>query len=78
MVLGDDRDVVKLSRLAGQARELVNQLGQGNDQLVTRSFKVLSPDGGFYDTNVQRLLAQSRFLRYDNLVRSIYGIGLPE
>ncbi|HAS8622697.1 TPA: DUF4238 domain-containing protein [Vibrio vulnificus] len=78
MVLGDDRDVAKLTRLAGQARELVDQLGQVNDQLVTSSFKVLSPEGGFYDTNVQRLLAQSRCLRYDNRVRSIYGIGLPE
>lgn len=78
MVMFDDRDGDKLTRLVGQAVNLVGQLEQVSDQLVTNSFKVLSPDGGFYDTHVQRLLARSSCLKYENRVRSIYGIGIPE
>lgn len=77
MVLGNDRDAAKLTQLAGQATELIDQLGQAAKPIVTNSLKILSPDGGFYDTNVQRLLARSSCQIYDNQVRSIYGIGLP-
>ncbi|WP_216655521.1 DUF4238 domain-containing protein [Vibrio sp. Vb339] len=77
MIWSNDRDTTKLDKLAGQALELTNQLQQADGQLVTRSFKALSPDGGLYDTSVQRLLVRSSCLAYDNQVRSVYGIDIP-
>ena len=78
MILDNDRDTVKLTRLAGQTTGLIGQLGQTTDALVTNKLKILSPDGGLYDSNVQRLLARSSCPRYDHQVRSVYGIGIPD
>ncbi|WP_253824921.1 hypothetical protein [Vibrio chagasii] len=75
MVLDDNRNA---ARLAGQAFDFMGQLGQVIEPLRIDTLKILSPDGGFYDTHVQRLLARSSCQRYDHRVRSIYGIGLPE
>ncbi|EGR1057135.1 hypothetical protein EFU43_18150 [Vibrio cholerae] len=75
MVLDDNRNA---ARLAGQAFDFMGRLGQVTEPLRIDTLKILSPDGGFYDTHVQRLLARSSCQRYDHRVRSIYGIGLPE
>lgn len=75
MVLDNNRNVTQLKN---QAFDFMRQLGQVTDPLRIETLKILSPDGGFYDTHVQRLLARSSCQRYDHRVRSIYGIGLPE
>ena len=54
---------------------LTKQIEHATEPLTTAHLKVLSPDGGFYDTNVQRLLMRSSCLRYDRHVRTVYGIG---
>jgi hypothetical protein len=75
LVFSNERNEAKLSHLARQAKSLNDQLGRiENDLCVTRKLKILSPDGGFYDSNVQRLLARSSCQKYDHLVRSVYGI----
>jgi len=76
MVLENDQDAFKLTQLSSQATTFIDQLSQVAEHLVTTSLQVLSPEGGFYDTNVQRLLARSNCSKYDNKVRSIYGVGL--
>jgi len=76
MVLENDRDAAKLNRIAGQATELVNQISLRENPPETTTLKILSPDGGFYDTQVQRLLTRSSCTKYDQLVRSVYGFGL--
>ncbi|WP_263146821.1 hypothetical protein [Shewanella sp. SW24] len=75
MILDNNRNV---ARFAGQASDFMGQLGQVTESLIIDSLKILSPEGGFYDPHVQRLLARSSCQRYDHRVRSIYGIGLPE
>lgn len=78
MVLQNDQDAYKLTQLSSQATMFIDQLRQVVEPLVTTSLKVLSPEGGFYDTNVQRLLARSSCPKYDNKVRSIYGVDLRD
>jgi uncharacterized protein YchJ len=76
MVLENDRDFDKLTQLSDQAKDLTDQIGELEDHLAKSSLKIWSPDGGFYDAQVQRLLARSSCQRYDHQVRSVYGIGL--
>ncbi|MFQ2259509.1 DUF4238 domain-containing protein [Aeromonas dhakensis] len=78
MVVNNNRDPSKLANLAGQASDLMRQLGQVTDQVLLSPFKISSPEGGFYDVNVQRLLARSSCLRYDRYVRSVYGISIQD
>lgn len=76
MILEDNRDSAKLTRLADQIASFVEQLGQAGQPIKTCALNILSPDGGFYDAHVQRLLARSSCPRYEHKVRSIYGISL--
>lgn len=76
LVYNNDRDSVRLEGLAGRVAKLNNQLEQIDDDLaITKKLKILSPAGGFYDSNVQRLLARSSCPKYDHQVRSIYGLN---
>ncbi len=78
MVLDNNRNTGQLTRLAGQASELMGRLEQITEPLLLLQFRISSPEGGFYDANVQRLLARSSCLRYDRYVRSVYGIGIQD
>jgi hypothetical protein len=78
MVLANEQDAYKLNQLASQATTFIDQIRQIVEPLDTASLQVLSPEGGFFDTNVQRLLALSSCSKYDNKVRSIYGVGLRD
>lgn len=76
MILDNDRDPAKLTRLADQVKKFIGQIGQAVEPVASSSLKILSPDGGLYDTHVQRLLARSSCPKYDHHVRSIYGISI--
>ena len=76
MVLGNDRDADKLNHLTDQVTRFVSQIGEAIDPKSTNPLTILSPDGGFYDPNVQRLLALSGCQQYENEVRSVYGVSL--
>lgn len=76
MVLNDDRSTAKLNLLADQAQNIGELIGQAADPENTSALEILSPEGGLYDTNVQRLLARSSCTKYDHQVRSIYGVAL--
>jgi len=76
MVLDNNRDAGQLTRLKGQASDFMRRLGLVTEPLLLDRFNISSPEGGFYDANVQRLLARSSCLKYDNYVRSIYGVAL--
>lgn len=78
MVLDNNRNNGQLTRLAGQASDLMNRLQQMIEPSLLPSFRISSPEGGFYDANVQRLLVRSSCLRYDRYVRTVYGIGIQE
>lgn len=76
MVLNNERGDEGLRRLSGEIAGLNDQLGKNDDEdVLVREFRMLSPEGGFYDSNVQRLLVRSSCTRYDNQVRSVFGIG---
>ena len=74
LVLNDDRDISKISRLASQAATLQQKILHDHDGVV--SLEIVSPSGGLYDASVQRLLVRSSCMRYENKVRSVYGIAL--
>lgn len=79
MVQDNNRNTAQLTQLAGQASDFANRLErQTAEPLLLGRFRILSPEGGFYDATVQRLLARSSCLRYDRSVRSVYGVGIQD
>lgn len=76
MILDNDQAPTKLNRLADRAKIYMSQIEKAAEPVVTHTLKVLSPAGGLYDAHVQRLLARSGCSRYDNQVRSVYGVSL--
>ncbi|PUA29398.1 MAG: hypothetical protein B0W54_02070 [Cellvibrio sp. 79] len=79
MVLADDRSINTLQRVTESLARLNNQLGKidtdGASKFVNVDCRVLAPGGGIYDRNVQRLLARSGCLHYDQKVRSVYYVN---
>ena len=78
MVLNNDCNTEQLIRLGGQASDLIQKLELTIEPSLFHQLRVLSPEGGFYDANVQRLLLRSACLKYDRSVRSVYSIGLQD
>lgn len=73
------KNAAQLTQLARQASDFANRLErQTTKPLLLDRFRISSPDGGFYDATVQRLLARSSCLRYDKSVRSVYGVGIQD
>lgn len=73
LVQADNRNAISITQLEKQAIELVGLLDGGGTE--TAEIKVLSPERGFYDRTVQRLLVRSGCPRYDDHVRSVYYVG---
>jgi hypothetical protein len=70
----DDNKINQLSRKAMSLNEVLkNRLDLG-----MAKFTVLSPEGGFYDATVQRLLLKSNCpqSQYLDKVNSVYFIGM--
>ena len=78
MLCDNNRDTSKLTLMASQTLKYTESLNLLSERFILKKLKILSPNGGFYDANVQRLLARSSCLRYDNQVRSVYGLDLPD
>ncbi|MFA9386113.1 MAG: DUF4238 domain-containing protein [Vibrio cyclitrophicus] len=79
MVQGNNRNAAQLTWLARQASDFTDRLErQTAEPLLLDRFRISSPEGGFYDATVQRLLARSSCLRYDRSVRSVYGVGIQD
>ena len=80
LILADKHNPDQLERLTGSVTRLNSRLGQIDSgettEYVNCDCRILSPDGGIYDSNVQRLLALSGCLSYDHKVRSVYYVGL--
>lgn len=80
MVLANNRASTELERVKQSVIGLNSQLreidGDKTARFVNGDCRILVPDGGIYDRYVQRLLARSGCLRYDQKVRSIYYIRL--
>ncbi|MGT2549632.1 DUF4238 domain-containing protein [Acinetobacter geminorum] len=77
IILNDDKDMNRINCMTNQILNHERELKHKSSLTKTRKLKIISPSGGFYDKNVQRLLAQSSCMKYENHVRSIYGINLP-
>jgi hypothetical protein len=80
LVLSDENEPDQLERLAESVSRLNSRLGQIDSdettEFVNGDCRILAPEGGIYDSNVQRLLAISGCLNYDQKVRSFYYVGL--
>lgn len=76
MILDNNRIYAQLALMAAQAFDCKESLSQMGNSLIFNKLDICTPDGGFYDANVQRLLARSSCLRYDSRVRSVYGLGI--
>jgi hypothetical protein len=80
LVLADKHDPDQLERLTESVTRLKSRLGQIDSdrtaEFVNGDCRILAPEGGIYDSKVQRLLALSGCLSYDYKVRSVYYVGL--
>jgi uncharacterized protein YchJ len=80
LVLASKHDPDQLERLTKTVTRLNSRLGQIDSdrtaEFVNGDCRILVPDGGIYDSTVQRLLALSGCLSYDHKVRSVYYVGL--
>lgn len=80
LVLTNKHDPARLESLSETVARLNVLLGNidsdGTAEFVNGDCRILVPDGGIYDSNVQRLLALSGCLSYDHKVRSVYYVGL--
>lgn len=76
MVLENNQDAHQLTQLASQVSYFMKQLVQVTDPVKMNKLNICSPEGGFYDDNVQRLLIRSGCLKYDHKVRSVYGMSI--
>lgn len=78
MIKANEINAYQLSLAKKMIDNLMNRLAEHSDSITSKSLKISSPEGGFYDANVQRLLISSSCLKYDRLVRSVYGVDLSE
>lgn len=80
LVLADKHNPDQLDRLTESVTRLNSRLEQIDSdetaEFVNGDSMILAPEGGIYDSNVQRLLALSGCLIYDHKVRSVYYVGL--
>lgn len=80
LVLAGKHDPVQLERLTESVTRLNSRLrlidSDSTAEFVNGDCRILVPEGGIYDSNVQRLLALSGCLSYDHKVRSVYYVGL--
>lgn len=69
-------ELEKLSRRVAQLNVRLREIDLDEaSELVNRACRVIAPEGGIYDSKVQRLLARSGCLKYDSRVRAIYYVG---
>lgn len=80
LVLADKHAPDQLGKLTESVTRLNSRLRQIDSdrtaEFANGDCRILVPDGGIYDSNVQRLLALSGCLSYDHKVRSVYYVGL--
>ncbi len=79
LILENEHNSNILQSLTESVTQLSNLLGQIDSDKTTKfencDCKILAPNNGIYDRNVQRMLALSSCLSYDNKVRSVYYIS---
>lgn len=79
LVLADKEAPSELEKLTESVTRLRSRLWQIDSdrtaEFVNGDCKILAPEGGIYDSKVQRLLTLSGCLRYDQKVRSVYYVG---
>ncbi|MGS9951834.1 DUF4238 domain-containing protein [Klebsiella pneumoniae] len=75
-ILRNNRSPSHLQNLAAHINDLMKQLNVESESLVLKNMMISAPEGGFHDRNVQRLLARSSCLKYDDNVRSILGLDI--
>jgi len=73
LVRSDNRIATEVELLVNKATALSEKLNAVKGE--TAEIKVLSPERGFYDKTVHRLLVRSGCPMYDDSVRSVYYIG---
>ncbi|MBJ9083258.1 DUF4238 domain-containing protein [Citrobacter freundii] len=78
IVRENTRNDAQLAIMKKMVDDLMGGLNEDSDSIILKNLKICSPDGGFSDVNVQRLLASSSCLKYDNQVRAVYGIDILE
>jgi len=73
LVDSSESDNDKIALMSRKEIKLVERV-ENKPDLDTAEFTVLSPEGGFYDTTVQRLMLKSNCQQYLDKVSSVYFI----
>lgn len=74
LIVSNVNSAEELTRLTHSAEELIKEI-ESNSGLVMANLNILSPEGGFHDNNVQRLLLKSSCQNYLGSVRSLYFLS---
>lgn len=74
LVVNEDTSADQIDRLVKFSTEIAGNMNNAPSENVA-PIHVLSPLGGFYDTNIQRLLLKSNCEHYLDKVRSVYRVG---
>ena len=70
LVSSNNQNIETISKLQAEAIDCEDKVLR--EVTDTADIKILAPKGGFYDTNVQRLLLKSNCYHYINKVNSVY------
>lgn len=70
LVSNNNQNIETMSKLQAEAIDCEDKVLR--EVTDTADIKILAPKGGFYDTNVQRLLLKSNCYHYINKVNSVY------
>jgi hypothetical protein len=72
LILDNTKDEIRINQLTAKASGIAGE--RSTNSYVSAELRVLAPDGGLIDSNVQRLLVRSGCLNYDPHVRSVYFV----
>jgi hypothetical protein len=74
LILDNIKDETKIKQLSAQATRVAGKMDKSS--CTNAEFRVLAPEGGLIDSNVQRLLVRSGCINYDPNVRSAYFVNI--
>jgi hypothetical protein len=74
LILDNIKDETRVNQLIAQASGIAGEMD--TNSYVSAELRVLAPEGGLIDSNVQRLLVRSGCLNYDPRVRSVYFVNV--
>ncbi len=75
LVVANERDKQKIARVAAETVKFMGEVEECST-LAKSKIEILSPEDGIRDASVQRMLVRSSCTRFDDSVKTIFGISV--